>query len=202
MKRSILFCLLFLCGCASGYRSIKPSATYYQATNDYSGLTFSYRMGVLREHRNNKYAKREDKKGIRVVAVKLVNNSGRPFVVGEDFRFYTGDSELVPLDPSLVHAELKQGVPIYLLYLLLSPIQLYTSDEQGSVNATPIGLFIGPGIALGNMLGAGAANQNFLRELMQYNIVNKTIEPGATIYGLIGIRDNGYSPITLKFENR
>lgn len=200
MKKTILFALLALCGCASGYKSIKPDITYYQSREDYSGVELSYRMGILSEHRNKKYAKREDKKGIRVVAVRLMNNTNSPLVVGEDFRFYTGDSELPLLDPSIVHAELKQGVPIYLLYLLLSPMQLYTSDEQGNVDATPIGLFIGPGIAVGNMLGAGAANQNFLRELMQYNIINKTIEPGETVFGLIGIRDNGYNPISLRFR--
>lgn len=202
MKKIILFTLLVLCGCASGYRSIRPNSTFYQDSDNYSGLEFSYRMGVLSEHRNKKYAKREDKKGIRVVAVKLVNNTNRPLVVGEDFRFYTGNSELVLIDPSIVHAELKQGVPIYLLYLLMSPIQLYTSDEQGNVRSTPIGLFLGPGIAFGNMLGAGAANQSFLRELLQFSVINKTIEPGNTLFGLIGIRDNGYNPIRLRFADQ
>lgn len=48
------------------------------------------------------------------------------------------------------------------------------------------------------MLAAGSANQNFLRELMQYNIINKTIESGQTVYGLIGIRDHGYNPINVR----
>jgi hypothetical protein len=86
-----------------------------------------------------------------------------------------------------------------LLYLLLTPMQLYTTDESGNTETTPIGLIIGPGIALGNMAGAGAANQNFLQELLQYNIINKTIEPGQTMHGLISIRDNGYNAIRLEF---
>jgi hypothetical protein len=202
MKKLLLFVLMpLLVGCASGYRSLRPNSDYYPASRDYSGLEFSYKMGVLRERHNNKYAKREDKTAIRVVAVKLANNTGGSLVVGEDFKFYSGGSELVLLDPALVHTQLKQGVPIYLLYLLLSPMQLYTSDENGNVNSTPIGLFIGPGIAFGNMLGAGAANQNFLKELIQFNIINKTIEPGQTLHGIIGVRDNAYNPIEIRFTN-
>lgn len=200
MRILVLLLSLVFFGCASGYRSLRPTSTYYQTTSEVSGLEFSYRMGVLSEHRNKKYAKREGIKAIRVVAVKLVNNSGQTLVVGEDFRFFSGNSEVVLLEPRIVHRELRQGVPIYLLYLLLSPIQLYVADESGNVETYPIGLFLGPGIAFGNMLGAGSANQNFLRELTQYNVINKTIDPGQTVFGLIGIRDNGYAPIHIEFN--
>jgi hypothetical protein len=201
MRNLIVMLTCLLCGCASGYRPLKPTSSYFQGSTDYAGLEFSYRMGVLREHHNRKYANKEDKRAIRVVAVKLVNTSGSDLTVGEDFLFYSGDSELKLLDPSMIHSELKQGVPLYLLYLLLSPMQLYSLDENGSVHSTPIGLFIGPGIAFGNMLGAGEANQNFLKELLQFNIINKTIKSGQTVFGLIGIRDTGYSPITIKLIN-
>src|SRR5688500_10215481 len=189
MRTLIIVSTLLLVGCASGYHSLRPSTNYFQNPQDYDGVEFSYRMGILREYRNKKYAKREDKKAIRVVSVKLINQTNEPLVVGEDFRFYSGNSELVLIDPYIAHSELKQGVPIYLLYLLLTPMQLYTTDESGNTETTPIGLVIGPGIALGNMVGAGAANQNFLQELVQYNIINKTIEPGQTMHGLISIRD-------------
>lgn len=200
MRTLIIISALVLGGCASGYHSLKPSTNYFQNGTEYYGVEFSYRMGVLREHGNKKYGKREDKKAIRVVSVKLVNHTNEPVVVGEDFRFYSGNSELVLINPYVAHRELKQGVPIYLLYLPLTFLQLNTYDENGSVDTTPIGLFIGPGIAIGNMLGAGAANQNFLRELEQFNIINKTIEPGQTVHGLISIRDNGYNPIRLEFD--
>src|SRR5688500_17144544 len=120
--KKILLILLFplLFSCASSYKSLRPTSNYYPATKDYSGLEFSYRMGVLRDRRNNKYAKREDRNGIRLVAVKLVNNTATGLTVGKHFNFYSGNSRLVLVDPHIIHKELKQGVPIYLLYLLLS----------------------------------------------------------------------------------
>jgi hypothetical protein len=200
MKTTLFVLCFLLCGCASSYRSIRPTGSYFPLSNEYSGLGFSYKMGVLAEHRNRKYAKREDKKAIRVVAVRIVNNTDKPMTVGQDFRFYSGNSELVLLDPYLVHRELKQGVPIYLLYLLLSPLQVYTWDGYGNtVESTPVGLVLGPGIAFGNMIGAGAANQHFLRDLTEYNMINKTIEPGKPTFGLIAIRDNGYNAINIGF---
>lgn len=193
--RLLLFLLIpaFISGCASSYKPLKPDKTQYLNSTEIDQFRFSYKLGVLREHGNKKYAKREDRKAIRLASVKIVNNSPRPVVVGEDVLFYTGDSKLILLDPSILHKELKQGVPEYLLFLLLTPMQLTTGDDS-----TPIGFVVGPGIAFGNMIGAGAANQNFLRELNTFNVINKTINPGETLFGLIGVRDTGYNPITIK----
>jgi hypothetical protein len=49
------------------------------------------------------------------------------------------------------------------------------------------------------MIGAGAANQHFLRDLTEHNMINKTIEPGKPTFGLIAIRDNGYNAINIGF---
>lgn len=185
--------LAILAGCASSYKPLSPDRTHYSNTAKTDYLDFSYKLGVLREHGNKKYAKREDRKAIRIASVRITNNSQRSFVIGNDVLFYTGSSQLVLLDPSTLHKELKQGVPEYLLFLLLTPMQLTTGNDS-----TPIGFVIGPGIAFGNMIGAGSANQNFLRELNDFNLINKTVNAGETVFGLIGVRDTGYNPITLK----
>jgi hypothetical protein len=187
-------CLLF--SCASSYKPLQPNYSLYSNTTKLEGIDFSYRLGVLREKGNKKYAKREDRKAIRLASVKITNNTPSAFVIGQDVGFYTGNSEFILLDPKTLHKELKQGVPEYLLYLLLTPMQFHSGDDS-----TPIGLVIGPGLALGNMLGAGGANQNFLKELNTFNVINKTVEPGQTVYGIIGVRDNGFNPITIKFRN-
>ncbi len=47
------------------------------------------------------------------------------------------------------------------------------------------------------MIIAGTANSNLEMELQQYNLINKTIPAGETVYGLIGVVDFGYNPIEL-----
>lgn len=205
MKSTLLvFVILLLSSCASTYKSLRPTSSYFGNVEDVNGVKFSYKHGVLAETGNKKYSKREVSKAVKVVSVKIENNSNKDLIIGQNAKFYSGNSELRLIDPSTIHHLLKQGVPIYLLYLLLSPIQLTTGsstvNNNGTVSSgstTPIGLIIGPGITIGNMAVAGSANQNFLRELNEFNLINKKIAPGQTVFGLIGINDIGYNPVKL-----
>jgi hypothetical protein len=205
MKVPPFVLLIFLCSsCASTYKPLIPSSSYFGNVEEVRGVKFSYQQGVLAATRNKKYAKRELSKAVKVISIKIVNNSERNLVIGQNAKFYTGNSELRLIEPSTIHQQLKQGVPIYLLYLLLSPMQLTTgsstinsSGRITSASSTPIGLILGPAISIGNMAVAGTANQNFLHELNQFNMINKTIEPGQTVFGLIGINDIGYNPVRL-----
>lgn len=189
-------CLLFLASCASTYKPLRPDAAYYQASSSDNGVDFSYKLGVLREYGNKKYAKREDKKAIRIASVRIVNNTSTEFTIGKDAYFFAGNSEAYLLEPPILHKELKQGVGIYTLYFLLTTMTLNNGNES-----IPIGLGVGPAVAIGNMTTAGGANKKFLAELDKFNLINKTIKPGETVYGLIGIRDIGYNPISLRFRS-
>jgi len=37
-----------------------------------------------------------------------------------------------------------------------------------------------------------------LNELYQYNILRRDIQKGETVYGIIAVRDLGYSPLSVK----
>lgn len=66
-------------------------------------------------------------------------------------------------------------------------------DENGNVTSSfPIGLIIGPAIALGNVIGAASANANMLKELTADNIMGKTVEPGQTVTGLMALPGYDY----------
>ncbi|WP_020531676.1 hypothetical protein [Flexithrix dorotheae] len=189
--------ILILSSCASGYTTINPANIYYQSSSDHGSVSFAYKYEVLNERGNKKYAKKEVKKGIKLVAIKVENHSNEDLVFGKDYVVYSGDRPVNLLESSFIHSQLKQGVPIYLLYLLLTPMQ-FTSNEE----STHIGLVIGPGITLGNMIGAGTANANFKKELENNLLNNREIKSGETVYGLIGIVDNGYNQLTLKNINQ
>lgn len=196
---------LTLLSCASTYKPIRPDATYYSNSSRNKNVDFSYKMGVLREMGNKKYAKREDSKGIRLTAVKIKNNTDRPLTVGTDLHFVSGNLDLILIEPGVLHKQLKQGVAGYLLYLLLTPLKFYKSepDPNGGVETetTRIGYVIGPGLAIGNMAVAGGANQHFLNELSKFNLINKTINPGETAFGIIGVQGMGYNEISIRINN-
>jgi hypothetical protein len=85
------FCWLFLAlplmtSCASTYKPIRPNATYYGNSETLGDITFSYKQGVLTETHNKKYAKREARTALKVVAVKIVNKSDQPLVIGDSQR--------------------------------------------------------------------------------------------------------------------
>lgn len=109
------------------------------------------------------------------------------------------------LENNKVFSTLKQSPLTYLFYLLLTPLNLYTTETnsygvQEQTSSTPIGLVIGPGLAIGNMIAAGNANGNFKKELMDYDLNGTLIKKGETKHGLIGIRTESFEALTLKID--
>lgn len=192
-----IIALIFINGCAASYKPINPRTINYIANNLQEELGFSYKYDVLRERGNRKYARKEDKKGIRVVAVRITNNTERIINVGRDLVFYSGQNQILPVEPQVVKSLLKQPAAGYLFYLLLTPLNLYVI-QGNSYDTYPIGLALGPGLSFGNMATAGSANKKLLIELIANNILYSDIQPGETIYGIIGVRDIGFNPLFIE----
>ena len=196
----ILFVFLFT-SCASGYKPIKPDTINYISTNQDSGVKLEYKYDLL----ENKYAKKETKKGVKLVAVKITNESENDLMFGRDIRLnYENGNEIFVMENDKVFTTLKQSPASYLFYLLLTPMNLYTStSSNGRVedsSSTPIGLFIGPGLAGGNMIAAGSANKKFRTELLEYNINGTILKKGETKFGLIGIKSESFDALKIKVD--
>lgn len=199
MKSFLIFTLiLVLCSCAATYRPINPKAINYSADDLKDGISISYNYDVLRTTMNNKYAKKEQKKNVRLIAVKITNNTDTAIVINSSAFIYAGENLVNMLSPYVLKHELGQAVPTYIFYALLSLIQ-YQELSNGTVTkSVPIGLAIGVPIMIGNMVVAGSANKKFRTELTDYDLNGKKIENGETVIGLIGIRDFNYLPLTIK----
>jgi hypothetical protein len=203
IKIALLFiAIASITGCASGYKMIEPNTINYVSTYENDSVRLDYKYNLL----DKKYAKKEVKKGIKLVAVKITNNSDKDLVFGREIKLsYENDSEIYVMDNKKVFKTLKQSPASYLWYLLLTPVNFYTTETdsngfQETTSSTPIGLILGPGLAGGNMIAAGSANKKFETEMLDYNINGTTINKGETKYGLIGIKSNSFDAIKFKVE--
>ena len=200
----LLLCILFS-ACASRFNSISPQTFSYQNSSTEKNVSLAYHHDILRERGNRKYAKKGDRKNIRLVAIKITNNTSRSLVFGSDIRIMSGENEAVILDRKTVFRSLRQLAPFHLFYLLLTPVQLSISRTQPNgrieTDSFPIGLVLGPGLSVFNLLKALMANGRLKEELMQYDLTNKSLMPGQTCYGIIAVRDVTYNNLTAKVIN-
>ncbi len=189
-----------LTNCASGYKMIEPKSINYISTDKTDNVKLEYKYDLL----DKKYAKKEAKKGLKLVALKITNNSDKDLMFGKDLKLiYENGTEIFIMENNKVFKSLKQNTATYLLYLLLTPLQFNVTKTNGNrieTSSTPIGLIIGPAIAGGNMIAAGSANKKFKTEMLEYNINGTLIKKNEIKYGLIGIKSDSYDSIKLKIE--
>jgi hypothetical protein len=198
IKITLLFITLStFTNCASGYKMIAPKSINYISTNETNKVKLEYKYDLL----GKKYAKKELKKGVKLVAIKITNNSEKDLMFGRDVKLtYENGTEIFVMENERVFTSLKQSTASYLLYLLLTPVNLYTSENGQQTSSTPIGLVAGPGLAGVNMITASTANQKFKTEMLEYNINGTLIKIGETKYGLIGIKADSFDSLKLKID--
>lgn len=192
----LLIAITSLTSCASGYKMIEPKSINFVSTHETENVKLEYKYDLL----NKKYAKKELKRGVKLVAIKITNNSDQDIMFGRDAKLtYENGTEIFVMENDKVFKTLKQSPASYLWYLLLTPLNLYTTGSNGEqTSSTPIGLIAGPGLAGGNMIAAGSANKKFKGEMLEYNINGTVIKKGETKYGLIGIKADSFDALKLK----
>lgn len=200
----LVACTLLGSGCAGSYTAIRPDriATYQSVATPTAPLQFSYQYDALslRGH-NKKYVKKERKKGYHVVAVQVRNNTSTDVNFSRDAVLYYGDRPITPVAGGIAAHDMKQGVAIYALYVLLNPTySSYTTTNGRVTNDNSTTFYIGPFIAAGNAIGAALANKNFRTELEAYDLTNRVIHPGETVAGVVCLREANVAPLRLELR--
>src|ERR1700690_2831087 len=126
----LFFVVPFFMSCASSYKPISPETLEYHNHSTNDKIDFAYHYDVLTESRNKKYAKHELKNNLNLVAVKITNHTGHDINPMTDAVFYIDNEPAYFVDQRIVERQIKQGVPIYLLYLLFSPMTFTTSSTS------------------------------------------------------------------------
>ncbi len=199
IKITLLFIgFITLTSCASGYKMIEPESINYVLSNESDNVKLEYKYDLLQK----RYATKETKKGIKLVALKITNNSDRDLIFGKDLKLtYENGNGIYIMDSNDIYRTLKQNSNSYLLYLILTPMGFYTNDPNGNERIYSIIYLVSVhGLAAGNMLAASSANKKFETEILEYNINGALIEQGKTTYGLIGIQSDSFDPLKLKIE--
>lgn len=197
-NKLIVLCIsfVFLSSCATTYKTLAPKS--FETTEVTDSVSFSYKYGILEASGNKKFAKRELPNSIRVLSVKIVNQTNNELIIGKNCKLFSRSNELELVDPVEAHRKLKQGVAEYLVYLLLTPINLNIKDPKTlTTDVIPIGLALGPLLTVVNISAAASANGKFLKELKSFNLIDKKVAPGQTVFGLITVRTNDFGPIRL-----
>jgi len=193
-----LIAVLLFTSCASSYKPIGPQGLDYRNVSKKDGIDFSFKYEVLSLRGNKKYAKKEEKRDVDVVAVKITNNTSNALHFNRDLKIVSNGRELIPMEREVVSKKIRQGVAIYLLYGLLT-LQVGDCTPQNGCDTKiyPIGI----PIAIGNMVVAGSANGNFKNELQLYDLNNKIIEPGQTVHGILGFRNLEFGGMEIELRN-
>jgi len=199
----LLITALILNSCASAYMKINPETINYASKSIDKDVLLEYKYDLLQK----KYKKKETKNEVRLIAVKITNNTEKDIVFGQDVLLtYENGNELNVIETQKLFKTIKQSPASYLWYLLLSPVQVFSTSSNSSNggsetrNSFPLGLILGPGLAGGNIVAATTANKNFKNELTAFDISGKTITKGQTIYGLIGVNSNTYDTIKIVMQ--
>jgi hypothetical protein len=197
MKKLLLsLTLLLLLSCAGSYKPMSSSISNFPIVQEESGLKYSYKYGLLTESKNKKYAKKESKKGVQIIAVNIENNTGKSLNFNSDIAVYLGKNLVYPMNTELIYGTIKQPAPLYLLWGLL---WVFISNCNGS-DCNTIPLPVGFAIGIGNMAAANSANKKILLDLAQYNLMNKEIPDGESVSGIIGIPKAVPEPISFRLK--
>jgi hypothetical protein len=197
----LIITIVSLTSCASAYKKIEPKTINYLSTNSENGIKLEYKYDLLQK----KYEKKEKRKGVKLVAVKITNESEKDVMFGREVKLtYENGTDVEIIENEKVFKALKQSPATYLFYLLLTPANFYTTKSTYSstgyeedTSSFPIGLILGPGLAGGNMIAASSANADFKSELLVYNINGLLIKAGETKYGLIGIKSHSFAALKI-----
>lgn len=188
MKFNVLlfvFVLILISGCASTYKKFNVSNFPYKDLHlENEKLAYTARQGVMYNTKNYKYARKEQKDGYTLVAFKIVNRSNAPINVSDLAFSCGGTAAITPISFDEYIKNNKQKPGLYWLYAgLVSPNPF--TGKKNLHKVIPIG--IAPAVI--NFALAQRANNLMKKNLAEYDLSNKVLQPNDTVYGILPFKN-------------
>lgn len=199
MLKKIVVCILLLqlVSCAKKYHPLSLQTMGYPGGTNVSGIEVGYLYNVLSLKGNRRYAKKERRKDIRLVAVKITNHFDHSINVRRDIQFMANGNPVELIEPQIVYNKLKQRAALYVLYAFaFFRVPVNNSNGTQSKIVVPIGL---PFAAYNMAVGFGA-NKKFLMDLEMFNLNSKIVMPGESAIGLISVYNPGYPTLSARLK--
>lgn len=190
-----IFLVLLISGCARKFHEIDPSI--YNFENEKlltEGVQVSYFYDVQQNVRNKPYARKERNKSLKLIAIKIKNNSDSSLLITRDNFFiktFSGKNIQI-LYPIEYTKAIRQKSEFFVLFYGLAGIGYEWGESNGQGYSNFTYNFIPLLIGIGNAVVAETSNSKQKNNLAETNIFNKTISPGASLYGLLAIEESGF----------
>lgn len=181
------------------------SAIPFKEFREDENIGYSLRQGVLYNMHNYFFARREMKKNLSLVAIKIVNKSDSSININ-DLKFTCGS--LLPIQQIDIHDfynTIKQKSALYWLYsvgAVVYPQPVTYLDKNGTQQPKPdnpkkfikngklfIPLPVGLPIAAANYAIAYKANKKMKKDFELLDLSNRTIQPHDTIQGILAFKN-------------
>jgi len=214
----LLIAILIISSCARPYRKINMTSIPFKENRVENKISYSVRQGLMYNTRNFFYAKKEQKKDLSLMAIKIINKSELPININ-DLQFSCGASvPIAPIRKEDYYNAIKQKAGLYWLYsvgFMVYPKPAVTKDPVTGVQTNQpnnpkkfikngkqyIPLPFGLPVAAANYGIAYRANKKLKNDLEYLDLANKVIQPGDSIFGILsfkGVANCGDIFITVK----
>lgn len=201
----ILIGIFLISGCARPYRKINMASIPFKEYREEPKISYSLRQGVLYNMKNYFFARREQKKNLSLVALKIVNKTELPVNVN-DLEFTCG--AVLPISRIGIdefYNCIKQKSALYWLYsagFVVYPKPAVFTDGAGIQQNKPdnpkkfikngkqfIPLPFGLPVAAANYAIAYKANKKMMLDFKLLDLSNRVIQPFDSIQGILTFKN-------------
>ena len=188
IKISILLFPLFFYSCAVSYKPIKLCSNYQNRTEIDNAILIKYdTSNIFLASKNFRIARKSMRQGFQILPMYIYNNKLDTIIIlNENTEVFCNYESAQIVDKSEYYKRIKQKVGYHGLETFFGLSMTYLLKASILEWTNPYNFLIVLGVY--NIYKASKANKQLLKEIEQYDVLNKKIAPGDSLNGFICLR--------------